>query len=127
MINKVYIKEDKIYAFHGVLPDERIIGAYYTVNVSVETDFSNAVLNDALNGTVNYATMHDIIKREMGIPSGLVEHVAGRIVTSLFREITSVQSVNLSIIKQNPPMDADCKGAGVEIQTSRQEWEKLMS
>ena len=55
------------------------------------------------------------IKREMGIPSQLIEHVAGRIAKAILAEHPSAQSVKLKIIKENPPMGADCKGAGIEI------------
>jgi dihydroneopterin aldolase len=51
----------------------------------------------------------------MEIPSKLIEHVAGRIVKAIQQQFPQVSSVHLRITKTNPPMGADCKGAGVEV------------
>ena len=51
----------------------------------------------------------------MAVPSGLIEHVAGRIGDRLFRLFPKIEKVELKIIKQNPPMGADGDGAGIEV------------
>ncbi len=119
MNNTVFIKGLRIYAYHGVLPQEQVVGSYFTIDISINTDFSKAIFDDDLNGTINYAEVLNIIKREMAIPSKLMEHVAGRIISSVFHQIESAQHIRLQITKENPPMGADCKGAGIEIEQSR--------
>jgi len=119
-MNKVIIKDLRIYAFHGVLPQENKIGAYFTLNIEMTTDFTKAMESDDLDGTINYAEVLAIVKREMAVPSKLMEHVGGRIITALFRELKAIQEIRLQIIKENPPMGADCGGAGIEIVSKRQ-------
>ena len=116
---KIILKELRLYAFHGVLPQENKIGAYFTINAELDTDFSKAIETDELDGTVSYADVLEVIKKEMSTPSKLIEHVGGRIIKSIFAEFPSVTKVKLRIIKENPPMGADCKGAGIEIEESR--------
>jgi dihydroneopterin aldolase len=41
--------------------------------------------------------------------------VAGRIVQTISKHFPSVTSIDLTMMKQNPPMGADVEGAGVEI------------
>lgn len=116
---KIILDSVRIYAFHGVMPQENKIGAYFTVSAELETDFSQAMATDELEGTVSYADVFDVIKKEMATPSKLLEHVGGRIITNLFRSFPTVTKIKLRIIKENPPMGADCKGAGIEIEETR--------
>ncbi len=118
--SSVLLQGVTFYAYHGVDPQERRIGAEFTVDLSVDADCSRAVLGDELDGTVNYATLYRLVKEEMEQPSQLVEHVAGRIAKRIFRECSTVRRVRLKLIKRNPPMGADSKGAGVELTLSRE-------
>ena len=52
-------------------------------------------------------------------PSKLLEHVAGRMVERLFNSFPQVEEIELSLMKRNPPMNADIETAGVEIRESR--------
>ena len=115
MLNKILIQGLRLYAYHGVMEQERKVGAYFTIDLEVETDFSAAIERDDLAGTISYADLFNIIKREMSIPSQLVEHVAGRIAKAILSECSQAQSVRIKLLKENPPMGADCQGAGVEI------------
>ena len=54
-------------------------------------------------------------RREMEKPSQLLEHVAGRIGRCLIDSYPVIEEVDIEIMKINPPMGADCDGAGVEL------------
>lgn len=110
----IHLKGLKLYAFHGVLPQENKIGAEYTIDLRLKTDFTTAAQNDELKGTINYADVFNIVKREMQIPSQLLEHVSFRIARQLFYNFPTLTEVNICLYKQNPPMEADCKQVGVE-------------
>lgn len=71
--------------------------------------------SDCVDDTVNYAELCALVKREMAVPSQLVEHVAGRIVQSVFTQFPQSSAVDVRVTKENPPMGADCAGAGVEL------------
>jgi len=114
--SKIYIRSLRMHAFHGVLPQERVVGNDYVVDVSAEYDISRAVATDNVADTLNYADMCKAINDEMAVPSQLIEHVAGRVAERLFRLFPAITSLRLSITKVNPPMGADCGGAGVEIE-----------
>ena len=62
------------------------------------------------------------LQREMSIPSKLLEHVAFRMMKSLFERFKEIKIIKLSILKENPPIVAtECAGCGVEIELSRAE------
>ena len=110
---KVFVDQIHVRAFHGVMPQERAVGGDFTVSVEVTAPIMNAVKSDCVDDTVNYAVITDIVRQEMAVPSALLEHVAGRIAEKLFQTFPGIEKVWVEVRKENPPMGADCKGAGV--------------
>ena len=88
----IHLKGLKIFAFHGVLPQENKVGAEYTLNLRLKTDFSQASQTDDLNYTINYAEVFEAVKEEMKIPSQLLEHVIQRIAERLFHDFQAESS-----------------------------------
>lgn len=115
MSSKIYLRNGRFHAFHGVLPQEGIVGNDYLVNLVLDYDFSSAMQTDDLQGTLNYAEVYQKVREEMAVPSKLLEHVAGRIAHRLFSDFPEIQKLQLSITKVNPPMGAASDGAGVEV------------
>lgn len=113
--SRIYLKNVRFHAYHGVLQQERIVGNDYVVNLVVDYDFTSAMKTDELSATINYAELYEIIKEEMAIPSKLLEHVVGRIGKRVFSEYSAIRQIQLAITKENPPFGADCDGAGVEV------------
>ena len=109
----VFIKNMRFHAKHGVLMQERKVGADFIVSIQVMADIEKAFTTDRVEDTINYATLYHLVKREMDIPSALLEHVAARIATSIFKEIEKAKEVEVEITKTNPPMGAQCDGAGI--------------
>ena len=105
----------RFHAYHGVLPQERLTGNDYLINLRVRCSIEKAMHTDSVEDTLNYATVYEAVASEMMIPSNLLEHVAGRIGTHLFDMFPEIKDIDLSITKLNPPMGADCTGAGVEV------------
>lgn len=112
---EVFLNEVRFYAYHGVLPQERKVGGEYTVSVKVAYDYSSAADTDQVDDTLNYAELYDLVKYEMEKPSQLLEHVASRIGKAVFQKWPKAESVEVSVVKNNPPMGAACKGAGVNL------------
>ncbi len=111
----IFLREVRFHAFHGVLPQERKVGADFAVTLKVAVDITKATENDEVEDTLNYATLYDVVKQEMEIPSKLLEHVAGRIGRTVMERFPMVTSIDVRLTKLNPPMGADSKGAGVEL------------
>ena len=117
---KISLSNLDFYAFHGVLPQERTVGGAYLVDVELEVNVAPSAYNDdALDGTVNYATVYEIVKAEMLVPSKLLEHVVMRIARRLLDELPLVSCADISLTKVNPPMGASCKGASVRLCLNR--------
>jgi len=111
----ISLRNIRFHAFHGVMPQERRVGGDFLVNLRVGYPLEQAVQSDEVGDTLNYATLYEVVKTEMMQPSNLLEHVAGRIAEAIVERFPQVTSIDLALTKQNPPMGADCDGAGVEI------------
>lgn len=117
-MSKIFLEDIKIYAYHGVLPEENIIGTYYIVNVELHVDLWKASESDDLNDTVSYADINDIIHGEMKVRSKLLEHVAGRIISKVHESFSNISYIKLKITKTAPPMRGEMKGASIELEKS---------
>ena len=105
----------RFHAYHGVLPQERLVGNDYLLTLRIGYDISRAMVSDDVADTLNYAKVYQTVKAEMDIPSSLLEHVAARIGQRLFETFPDILSVTIQLMKRNPPMGAFCEGASVEL------------
>ena len=111
----IHLRNVRFHAFHGVMPQERRVGAYFLVNLRVGYPLEKAMQSDEVADTLNYAALYAVVREEMMTPSNLLEQVAGRIADAVIKGFPQVTSIDLELTKENPPMGADCDGAGVEI------------
>jgi len=111
----IHLRQVRFHAFHGVMPQERQVGADFVLDLKVGYPLERAMQTDEVADTLNYAALYDLVAREMQQPSKLLEHVAGRMAEAISRAFPQVTSIDLVLTKQNPPMGADCEGASVEI------------
>jgi dihydroneopterin aldolase len=119
MNGKITLEGLEFHAYHGVYPHERESGNWFEVDISVETDFTDAATHDELSGTVNYETLFRIIKEEMEKPSRLLETVAEKIITRVFEQLAEVKSVEFKLAKLNPPIGGKCRKASISILKKR--------
>lgn len=115
----IFLKDIRCYAYHGVAPQENLIGNEYVIDLKLKVDISQAGETDEVTDTVSYAEVYDVVKAEMSIPSKLLEHACMRIIREIFTRFPSIEEVKISLSKRNPPMGADIDSAGVELHCSR--------
>jgi len=111
----IELKEMIFYAYHGVMEQEKQVGNTFTVDVKIYFDFEEAMRTDDLNYTINYASVYEMVKQEMDIPSDLIEHVAGRILQRLQNAFPQIQEIDIRVAKKNPPFGGDIREAAVGI------------
>lgn len=117
-MSKIFLENVKIYAYHGVLPEENSIGTYYILDVELHTDLWKAAASDDLADTISYADVNEIIHQEMKINSKLLEHVAGRIISKIHEKFSQIDYIKVKITKTAPPMKGEMKGASIELEKS---------
>ena len=111
----IRLKGLRFHAYHGVLLQERQVGAAYRVDLTLQCDLSCAATTDQLGDTLNYAEVYETVKGVMAVPSQLLENVAYRIGEAVCQSFPAVRSLEVSVTKLNPPIGADCEGATVTL------------
>lgn len=111
----IHLKGVRLYAYHGVDPQETKVGAYFIIDLKLKTDFSHASQTDELEGTVSYADIYQVLKEEMQTSSKLLEHACQRISERIFHDFPTIEELEIKLFKENPPMGAQAERVGVEM------------
>ena len=106
-MDKIYLKNIKIYAYHGCMGEEKKIGSDYLVNLIVHADLSLSCESDELKDTVDYVALLDIVKNQMKMRANLLENVADRVVNKIISKFPSVRKAVVKIAKLNPPINGN--------------------
>ena len=115
----IELNDIHLYAHHGVMEQEREIGAWFTIDIKLTVSDSSAAESDDIDATISYADVYEIIKREMKTPSNLLENVCNRIMQPLFATFPSIEKITITLKKDTPPMGGDRLNAAVTMQASR--------
>lgn len=118
-MGKIFLKNIRLYAYHGCLVEEEKIGSDYVVNVVVHTELEKSSFSDELSDTVDYVSLHAIVKEEMAVRAKLLEKVADRIIKRIFREHEEVRRARVKVAKQNPPIGGNVEEVAVALELER--------
>ena len=116
---RIILRDIHLYAYHGVLPQENKVGAWYTIDLSAVVDDTRSIADDDVNSTVNYADIYEVVCDEMKIPSKLLENVCGRILSALFASFESIKEIEITLVKDTPPMGGDRLSSAVSVKATR--------
>ena len=115
----IKLQNIRTFSFHGCLEEEAKIGSDYRVDLEIKTDLRKSSQTDELKDTVDYVLLNTIVEEEMDIRSKLLEHVANRIITRIFKEIPAVSRIVLAVSKLNPPIGGDVEAVTIEMEEYR--------
>ena len=111
MPDKIILEGMQFYGYHGVNPEERVLGQRYVVDLTVDIDLSRAGETDRLEDTVSYARIYRSVRAVMeGEPRNLLESAAQAIADRVLSEFP-VDAVSVTVKKPNPPV----RGSSIEL------------
>lgn len=112
---KIYVKNIRLHAYHGVLAQEMVVGNDYVVNISVDVPDEAACVSDQVQDTINYSEMARLVCDVMSVPCNLLESVAHNIGIKILQQYPKAIAADIDVMKVVPPMSVDCDGAGVSL------------
>lgn len=119
-MDKIYVNGMEFYGYHGVFPEETVLGQRFAVDLSVSLDLKAAGETDALEHSVHYGELYQLCKEVVeGEPKKLVEAVAEKIAGSVLLGFPLVEEVTVKVIKPDPPIPGHYESVAVEITRSR--------
>ena len=102
--DRIVLEGMRFYGFHGVNPEERVLGQEYLVDLAVDMDLGPAGVSDRLEDTISYAHIYRAVRDVMeGEPRNLLEAAAQSIADRLLAEFP-VDSVSVRVKKPHPPI-----------------------
>ncbi|HEY8364611.1 MAG TPA: dihydroneopterin aldolase [Haloplasmataceae bacterium] len=121
-MDKIILKGLEFYGYHGVLPEEQVIGQKFIIDVEIYTDLHEAGLTDKVEKTVNYAEVYQILKlivekRKYQLLEALAENCAKEILKSY----PQIKEVLITVYKPQAPVAGIYDYFGVEIRRKQNE------
>ena len=104
-MDKIVIKDLEIYAYHGVLNEEKKKGQPFVVTVEMYLSLVAAGTSDNLEKTVNYAEVCELIEKVMLEEKyDLIEAVAENIASEILLGYEMLEKVHVIISKPQAPI-----------------------
>lgn len=105
----------RLYARHGVMEQERVVGNEFEVSVELRCANPKAGADDCIASTINYADVITTVEREMAVTSQLLEHAAWRIRRALSHDFPQTVGGSVTVTKLTPPCGVEVAGVGVTL------------
>lgn len=123
-MDRIIIKGLKLYAFHGVNPEEKENGQDFILDISAYLPLAKAGKTDNLEDTVSYAK---IIKLTRAVFTAekydLIEKAARKVAAEILKTFDMIESITVTLKKPDAPIKADFDYVAVEISLSRKDME----
>ena len=114
-MNKIRLNNVQIYAYHGLLPEEKQLGQKFQIDVELSADFNKACISDDIADTVNYERILEIINLTFkNFNKNLIESVANKIAEKILL-LDKVIDVLIKIRKPSVPINGICDSVEVII------------
>lgn len=120
-MDKIFIKGLRLFACHGVNPEEKRDGQEFVLDVTLRADLGRARQSDDLGDTVNYAAVRKTVQRAFTEEKyDLIERAAEVVCAAVLEGFPRVEEITLLLKKPNAPMNAVFDYVAVEV-TKRRE------
>ena len=114
--DQIMLKGMMFYGYHGVNPEERLVGQKFVVDVTVECSLVKPSLSDMVSDTVSYSDLFKTVKSIVeGPPHNLLESVAENISEAILLNY-DIESISVTIKNPDVPLNgANLDYAGVTL------------
>jgi dihydroneopterin aldolase len=119
-LDRVLINDIKVFAYHGLLPEEIERGQDFFIDLELRLDFSEVSDSDDISGTVDYAAVSESVAalastERYNLIETLAEKIAERVLS-----FEPVQSVTVTVRKPRAPIKVSVGWVGVSITRARE-------
>ncbi|XP_073272141.1 dihydroneopterin aldolase 1-like isoform X2 [Primulina huaijiensis] len=114
--DKLVLRGLKFHGYHGVKPEERVLGQKFLIEVDAWMDLRAAGNSDDLSDTISYTAIYRIVKEIVeGTPRNLVEYVAELIACTTLGKFPRISAVRVQVGKPHVAVIGPVDYLGVEI------------
>lgn len=110
----LFLENIIVHGSLGVYAEEERLGNNFIIDIKIFADFDRSKESDSLSDTVDYQTIHELIKEAAAQPIHLLEHLAHKISNRL-ENIQRIDGFELKIRKEWPPLNGQVGASGFYI------------
>ncbi|MEG2353485.1 MAG: 2-amino-4-hydroxy-6-hydroxymethyldihydropteridine diphosphokinase [Clostridium sp.] len=115
-MDKIIIKDLEIFAFHGVMKEEKTLGQKFLLSMELGVDLRGAGLSDDLDKTVHYGILSEEVERVFQSKShDLIEKAAEEVATYVLGKYQLIREIKLTLKKPWAPVGKSLDYVAVEI------------
>ena len=119
-MDKILIRDLKLFAYHGVNPEEKRDGQNFCFDIDLSVNMTKACYSDDVNDTVSYAKVIKTVRRVFTAEKyDLLEKAAQITADAILEEYPEVFTVDITLKKPEAPVKADFSWVGVSISRGR--------
>lgn len=114
------MKDLAFFGYHGVMKEETTLGQKFFLDIEIYTDLKKAGKSDAVEDTVHYGEVYNIIKDIVENKRfKLIEALAENIAEVLLENFIKIQEINIIVRKPEAPIAGIFDHVGVDIRRTR--------
>ncbi|WP_169312036.1 dihydroneopterin aldolase [Syntrophobotulus glycolicus] len=119
--NVIHLRGMEFYGYHGVMPEEKITGQRFIVDMDIYPDVPLISGSDNIEFTVDYAEVYGVIKRCVEEEKyNLLETLAEQIVKEVMKRF-SCTKIRVEVHKPNAPIPGMIRDISVELKRERKQ------
>jgi dihydroneopterin aldolase/2-amino-4-hydroxy-6-hydroxymethyldihydropteridine diphosphokinase len=115
-MDEIAIKRLEVFAKHGVLPEENVLGQKFLISATLYCDTAKAGKSDVLSDSISYAEVAELIKTttEQHVFK-LLERLAACLAQSILQRYPQIEQVDIEIEKPWAPVLLSLETVSVKI------------
>lgn len=114
--SRISIKSLEVYAYHGVLEEEKLRGQFFYIDLDLYLDLAAACDSDNLYATVNYDEVCSVAAEVMRACSfDLIERAAAVVAATLLDEFQLINWLEITLRKPSAPTAEKIEHAAVSL------------
>jgi 7,8-dihydroneopterin aldolase/epimerase/oxygenase len=102
-IYQVRLEDVRLFGYHGLFPEERVLGNWFVLNLAISKRITQA-FEDDINRTVDYGQLYTVCVEIMREPVDLLETLCERIAARCKELHPDYVELEIRIGKEHPPM-----------------------
>lgn len=111
----IHLRGLEFYAYHGVLPEEQVLGQRFLIDMDIFSDLRQAGYSDQVGDTIHYGEVYQVIKACVTEDRHqLLEHLAEEIAQRVLEQF-SCASIRVEVHKPQAPIPGIFRDVSVEI------------
>ena len=119
-MDQIIISGLEVFAHHGVMPEEKINGQPFILDITLELDLGQACMDDDLSSTVDYNEVCRLAGDAMTDETfDLIERAAQHVADTLLDGFEAVKAVTVRLKKPQAPLCRKVGYVAVSIKRER--------